>query len=77
MSYLTPETSYTWKVRAVKEFGEDASWQILSEDGTAVLRTWRYSDRDLPNQRFFDESSWSFAGTTWTFEILPDDILSD
>ncbi len=66
--------------------GEDVSWQILSEDN-ATLKSWNYSDKDLPNQRFFDELSWTYEKKigrqafidmvhSWTFDILPEDITS-
>lgn len=65
-------------------YGEDIYWQILSEDDV-VLRTWNYLERGLPEQRFFDESSWykeqkngddAFVVMeySWTFDILPEDI---
>ncbi len=44
-------------IQSAEAFGEDVSWQILSEDGE-VLKTWKYSDRNLPGQRFFEESEW-------------------
>lgn len=70
-----------------QEFGENVSWQILSENDE-VLKTWNYSAGNLTDQRFFDESSWTYeyipggpdyiAGTcSWTFEILPEDIQSE
>ncbi len=63
-------------------YGDDVVWQILSEDEITVLKTWRYSDRDLPNQRFLDETSWSFQEWNasgghehfWSFAILLEDI---
>ncbi len=78
---------FSFWVRAVKEFGEDASWQILSENDV-VLKTWNYSDYGLPNQQFFEESSWHYSQipgrsafvTTeflWTFDIRPEDITPD
>ncbi len=72
----------------VDSYGDDAYWQILSEDDE-VLKTWNYSERDLPGQRFFEESEWrrgrkiidlafysSFveAVYTWTFDIRPEDL---
>ena len=62
----------------VKLYGEDISWQILSEDDV-VLKTWNYSERGLPNQQFFEEAEWNNQLqpgilSTWTFEILPDHI---
>ena len=67
--------------------GDDVSWQLLSEDGI-VLRTWDYSDRGLPDQRFFEESAWIkkpgpgqgafiIATYSWTFNILREDIDSN
>ncbi len=70
----------------VDRYGENIYWQILSEDDT-VLKTWNYSDKRLPDQRFFEESSWKKeqgpgSGFTiteflWTFEIQPEDISSN
>lgn len=60
----------------------DIYWQILSESGE-VLKTWTYSERGLPDQRFFEESSWKLSileerprriEYSWTFEIMPNDI---
>ena len=73
-------------INNVNSYGEEVYWQILSEDDV-VLKTWKYSDMEMPDQRFFEESSWSLdilqpGGTfvdvlyTWTFEILPKDIQS-
>jgi hypothetical protein len=66
--------------KSAEAFGEDVSWQILSEHGE-VLKTWGYSERDLPGRRFFEESSWDHyeqwewsAGEFWNFTILPEDI---
>lgn len=69
--------------RAVRDFGENVSWQITSENDE-VLKTWNYSDKNLPDQRFFDESSWTYgtagryqfieAAYSWTFKIMPEDI---
>lgn len=63
--------------QSAEAFGEDVSWQILSEDG-AVLKIWNYSDRDLPDQRFFDKSEWrdtqSGLWPTFSFAITPEDI---
>ncbi len=67
--------------------GVNVHWQILSEDRNTVLKTWRYSDYSLPDQRFFEKSSWRHyvnAGHgrisyeyLWTFEIQPEDITQD
>ena len=65
-------------------YGEDVYWQILSEDDI-VLKTWKYSDMDVPDQRFFKESLWNYEKVPsednfvkivhlWTFDILPEDI---
>lgn len=69
----------------VSRYGEDVYWQILSEDDV-VLKTWKFSDEHLSNPRFFEESSWNKEATSgneafittecsWTFEILPEDII--
>ncbi len=66
--------------KSAEKFGEDVSWQILSEDGV-VLKTWKYSDKDLPDQRFFEESEWDYyynfewlTSEMWSFIIQPEDI---
>lgn len=65
--------------------GNDVCWRILSEEG-AVLKTWRYSDRNKSGQRFFDESSWIYGKgfaewlevpLVWTFGIYPEDIAQN
>ena len=67
------------------EYGDDVYWQILSEDDV-VLKTWDYSDKDKPGQRFFDESSWAYnqgnngaqfiaENYSWLFNISSEDIL--
>jgi hypothetical protein len=71
--------------KSVRAYGEDVYWRILS-DNNVVLKSWNYSDRNLPNQRFFEESEWQYnqepGGAfvlmeySWTFEILPEDITS-
>lgn len=73
--------SYDFYYRtSAEKFGENVSWQILSEDGE-VLKTWMYSDKDLADQRFFDESSWDYhenwefiVSESWKFTILPEDL---
>lgn len=71
-----PWFDYYFK-KSAEAFGEDVSWQILSEDG-AVLKTWIYSDREFADQRLFAESEWRAKMTgvwhSWVFEIMPDDI---
>ena len=77
---------YDYFRKVVSEYGENVYWQILSEDDV-VLKTWSYSDRGLPYQRFFDKTSWHYAqgsgfgfvvaDYSWTFEILPEDISSN
>jgi hypothetical protein len=73
---------------SINSHGEDVSWQILSEDEETVLKTWRYSDRNQPGQRFFNESLWKFnclsegsgfvvESCSWSFEILPEDIVAE
>ncbi len=72
--------------KCADEFGENVCWQILSEDNV-ILKTWNYSDIGKPDQRFFEESSWDyFPGdgewfalhiNRWTFEIIPEDIVSE
>jgi hypothetical protein len=56
-------------------YGDDVTWQISSVDDV-VLKTWKYSERDQPDQRFFIESSWETASEPhdFTFAILPEDI---
>ncbi len=67
-------------------YGNDVYLQILSEDDV-VLKTWNYSDADLFDRRFFDESAWHYkkgpgqgafviASYSWIFDILPEDIES-
>jgi hypothetical protein len=64
--------------------GNDIYWQIMSENGVP-LKTWKYSEKDLPNQRFFDESEWHYSHKpgedafitteySWVFEIMSEDI---
>lgn len=58
--------------------GEEVSWQILSEDGE-VLRTWSYSNKDMPDERFFKKSEWKevasgFWQHAFLFFIQPEDI---
>lgn len=71
---------------SAEQSGDDVYWQIRSEDDE-VLRTWYYSEINLPDQRFFDETFWIFekrpshqafisAEYSWTFEISPEDIQS-
>ena len=82
IGYFPPFDEYIKK--SADMFGEDVYWQILSEDGT-VLKTWKYSERELPNQRFFEESSWPHDKTSewlsvknyWIFTISPEDIVSE
>jgi hypothetical protein len=60
-------------------YGVEACWQILSEDDV-VLKTWNYVDFSKPNQRFFNELSWSsnssnaIGYTNLTFAIKFEDI---
>ena len=71
--------------RIVSLHGQEVYWQILSEDQTSVLRTWRYSEKDQSDQQFFSESSWRFKQNSggdgqeylWTFEIQQEDISSN
>ena len=71
-------------IKSAASYGEDVYWQLLSEDDI-VLKTWSYSNKGLPDQRFFEESSWIYdhklgegarieIDYTWTFDILPKDI---
>ncbi len=65
-------------IRSAEMLGEDVSWQISSEDGV-VLKTWRYLDKDLPDQRLFKEREWeavshSLYHSFWVFRIRPEDI---
>lgn len=72
----------------ISVYGEEVYWQVLSEDGV-ILKTWKYLDRWLPDQRFFDETSWRkefrsesgpgfiSGGYYWTFEILTEDIAQN
>jgi hypothetical protein len=70
--------------KSAETYEDDVYWEILSEDDVK-LASWNYSDRSLPDQRFFEESSWAFDSKpgqsarivlqyTWTFEISPQDI---
>ena len=61
---------------------KDMSFKVLSKD-SVLLRTWSYSDRDLPGKQFFKESSWRYNErkkkdlilATWVFDIRPEDII--
>lgn len=62
--------------------GENVYWRILSETGE-VLKTWTYSEKDEPDQRFFYEPEWGFnpeysewgsSSGFWGFVVIPDDI---
>lgn len=71
---------YYYFKKSSEKFGDDVSWQILSEDDI-VLKEWSYLDRNLPDQRFFEESAWYNdirpGGEIWhyfAFIIQPDDI---
>ncbi len=70
--------------KSAGSYGENVYWQLLSEDDV-VLRTWSYSNKNLPDQRFFEESAWHFDKISggdsfvimqyiWTFHISPEDI---
>jgi hypothetical protein len=61
-------------------YGEDVSWQILSEDDV-VLKVWNYADVGQIDLRFFEETAWGPAGfvgdrgiLVYEFEILTEDI---
>ncbi len=58
---MVPKGSRPWFnyyfEKSAEAFGEDVSWQILSEN-REVLKTWKYYDKNLPKQRFFEESEW-------------------
>ncbi len=66
-------------------YGDDVYWRISSNDGT-VLKTWKYADRGGNQEiRFFDKTAWKVTGdsewagvwSSWTFEILPEDIQTN
>ncbi len=70
--------------RYVSLHDEELSWQLLSEDDV-VIKTWKYLNNDLPDQRFFNEASWHYnqgdggydfveADYAWVFNILKEDI---
>jgi hypothetical protein len=63
--------------RSFEAFGAEAKWQILSTDGT-VLKEWKYSDKELPDQRFFKNTEWrsteSGLWESFVFDISNEDI---
>jgi hypothetical protein len=65
-------------MQSAEALGENVSWQIFSEDGE-VLKTWTYSNKDLPDERFFDESEWHEVQSglwrnAYSFKITPEDL---
>jgi hypothetical protein len=63
--------------KSVEAFGTEAKWQILSVDGT-VLKEWKYSDKELSDQRFFKDTEWSSTESglwqSFVFIISNEDI---
>jgi len=60
---------------------KDMSFNVLSK-GNVLLKTWNYSDRDLPGKQFFKESSWRYnengkviINAIWVFDIMPEDLI--
>ena len=69
---LFPRTMVSYGYNTVK---------IVSKD-SILLKTWNYSDRDLPDKQFFKESSWRYyknpkasMDAIWVFDIMPEDII--
>lgn len=61
---------------------ENIAFEILTPDG-ALLKRWKYLDKDSWGKQFFNESSWRLAISSkdreeqkliWTFRILPEDL---
>lgn len=81
---MIPKESEPWVnfyfSQSAEALGEDVIWQIISEDGE-VLKTWNYSDRYLPDQRFFNEKEWyetrSGLWPAFGFGITPEDISTE
>ncbi len=66
--------------RSAEVLGEDVSWRIFSEDGM-VLKTWKYSERDLPERRFFEKKEWEWEASlslssVWRFYIT-DELIEE